>query len=75
MHLNRIEVGTLIHIYMTQALSWLGHVYVHGGSCHYSIKMYVPIQDNVWVMYMCMRIPATILFRIVAGSLIHIYIT
>ena len=32
---------------------------MYEGSCHYSIKMYVPSQDNVRVMYMCMRVPAT----------------
>ena len=36
-----------------------GHVYMYEGSCHYSIKIYVPRQDSVRVMYMCMRVPVT----------------
>jgi hypothetical protein len=40
-----------------------GHVYVYQGSFRYSIKMHVPSEDSVRVMYMCMRIPATILLR------------
>jgi hypothetical protein len=40
-----------------------GYVYVHQGPCHHSIKMYVSSQDNVRVMYMCMKVPATILLR------------
>jgi hypothetical protein len=40
-----------------------GHVYVYQGSYHYSIKMHVPREDSVRVMYMCMRVPATILLR------------
>ena len=35
--------------------------YVYEGSCHYSINMYVPRQENVLVMYMCMRVPANML--------------
>ena len=40
-----------------------GHVYVYEGSCHYSIKMHVPSHHSVRVMYMCMKVPATILLR------------
>ena len=41
-------------------------VYVYQGSCQYSIKMSVPSQDNVRVMYMCMKVPVTILFYVCA---------
>ena len=37
--------------------------YVYEGSCQYSINMYVLCQDNVRIMYMCMRVPATIVLR------------
>jgi len=40
-----------------------GHVYVYEGSSRYSIKMCVPSQYSVRVMYMCMKVPATILLR------------
>ena len=46
-----------------------GHVYVYEDSCHHSIKMYVPSQDSVRVMYMCMKVPATILLNVCASRL------
>ena len=53
------------HVCATRG-QYAGHVYVYEDSCHYSIKMYVPVQDNVWVMYMCMRVSATILLNVCA---------
>jgi hypothetical protein len=61
MHLNRTVAETLIHIYKPGQYS--GHEYVYEGSRHYSIKMHVPSQDSVRDMYMCMRVPVTILLR------------
>jgi hypothetical protein len=52
---------------MSQTLSWIGTCilieHVYEGFCHFSIKMYVPSQDSVRDMYMCMRVPVTILLR------------
>jgi hypothetical protein len=53
-----------------------GYIYVHDGSCHYSIKMYVPSQDSVWLIYICVVLAChTHLNRIVVETLIHIYMT
>ena len=46
------------HVYVCSS-----HVYVYEGSCQYSIKMSAPSQDSHRVMYMCMRVPVTILLR------------
>jgi hypothetical protein len=39
---------------------------VYEGTCNYSIKMCVSRKDNVRVMYMCMRVPVTILLYVCA---------
>ena len=43
-------------------------VYVYVGYCYFSIKMHVPRQDSVRVMYMCMRVPATFLLRCICQA-------
>jgi hypothetical protein len=48
-------------------LAW--HIHLNRivwGTCNYSIKMCVSRKDNVRVMYMCMRVPVTILLYVCA---------
>ena len=58
----RVPVTILLYVCVKPG-QCSGHVYVHEGSCHYSIKTYVSSQTNVRVMYICIRVPGTILLR------------
>jgi hypothetical protein len=65
---SRTVAETLIHIYITRTLSWLGTYILiekwQKPSYTYTWPEHCPgLQDSVRDMYMCMRVSATIILR------------